>query len=155
MLFGGAGARHGIARPRLRADRSVGVVRRHDSASRVWCGQRIAKATGQPNLPAYTAKMRLSTYAGSTIRQTVHSVLGPDAKVCLFGSRTDDSAKGGDIDLLVESDTAVEQPVLVAARIGALLQRALGDQRIDVLIAAPNVPEQTIHRVARASGIAL
>lgn len=99
--------------------------------------------------------MRLSTFAGSTIRETVQSVLGPDARVRLFGSRTDDSARGGDIDLLIESDTVVEQPVLMAARIGALLQLALGDQRIDVLIAAPNVPEQAIHQVARASGIAL
>ena len=99
--------------------------------------------------------MRLSTFAGSTIRGTVQSVLGPDARVRLFGSRTDDSARGGDIDLLVESDAVIEQPVLVAARIGALLQLALGDQRIDVLISAPNVSEQTIHQVARANGITL
>lgn len=99
--------------------------------------------------------MRSSTFAGSTIRQTVQSGLGPDARVRLFGSRTNDSAKGGDIDLRVESDTVIEQPVLVAARIGALLQLALGDQRIDVLISAPNVPEQAIHQVARANGITL
>lgn len=97
--------------------------------------------------------MRLSAPAGTTIRETVRSVLGPTATVRLFGSRADDSARGGDIDLLVESDTVVEQPALVAARIGALLQMALGDQRIDVLIAAPNVQDQAIHRMARASGI--
>lgn len=99
--------------------------------------------------------MRLSAFAGSKICETVQSVLGPTARVRLFGSRANDSAKGGDIDLLVESDTVVEQPALVAARIGALLQLALGDQRIDVLIAAPNVPEQAIHQVARATGITL
>ena len=73
----------------------------------------------------------------------------------LFGSRTNDSAKGGDIDLLVESDQVVEQPALVAARIGALLQLELGDQRIDVVIAAPNLPDQAIHQTARATGIML
>lgn len=99
--------------------------------------------------------MRLSTLAGSTIRDTVRSVLGPGARVRLFGSRTNDSARGGDIDLLVESDTAIEQPALLAARIGALLQLALGDQRIDVVISAPNLPDQAIHKIARTTGIAL
>ena len=99
--------------------------------------------------------MRLSAPASSTIRETVRSVLGPSATVRLFGSRADDNGRGGDIDLLVESDSIIEQPVLVAARIGALLQLALGDQRIDVLIAAPNVQDQAIHRIARANGITL
>lgn len=99
--------------------------------------------------------MRLSSLAGSTIRDTVRSVLGPGATVRLFGSRTNDSARGGDIDLLVESDQVVEQPALVAARIGALLQLELGDQRIDVVIAAPNLPDQAIHQTARATGIML
>lgn len=99
--------------------------------------------------------MRLSAPASSTIRETVRSVLGPSATVRLFGSRADDNGRGGDIDLLVESDSIIEQPALVAARIGALLQLALGDQRIDVLIAAPNVQDQAIHRIARANGITL
>lgn len=99
--------------------------------------------------------MRLSSSARSTIRDTVRSVIGLDATVRLFGSRTDDSARGGDIDLLVESELAIDQPALVGARLGARLQQALGDQRIDVVIAAPNVPDQAIHRIARASGITL
>ena len=50
--------------------------------------------------PAYTPAMRLSLSTRSTIRDTVRSVVGPDATVRLFGSRTDDDARGGDIDLL-------------------------------------------------------
>ena len=73
----------------------------------------------------------------------------------LFGSRVDDHARGGDIDLLVELDHAVAQPALFSASLGAQLQRALGDQRIDIVIAAPNVREQPIHRVARATSIDL
>ena len=60
----------------------------------------------------------------------------------MFGLRTDNSARGGDIDLLVESELVIDQPALVGARLGARLQQALGDQRIDVVIAAPNVPDQ-------------
>ena len=99
--------------------------------------------------------MRLSPFARSTIRDTVRSVIGPDATVRLFGSRTDDEARGGDIDLLVESTQVIAQPALVSARLGACLQLALGDQRIDVVIAAPNLPEQSIHSIARATGIML
>jgi predicted nucleotidyltransferase len=55
-------------------------------------------------------------------------MIGPDATVRLFGSRTDDDALGGDIDLLVESNQVIAQPALVGARIGACLQLALGDQ---------------------------
>ena len=99
--------------------------------------------------------MRLSLSARGTIRDAVRAAVGPEATVRLFGSRTNDDAKGGDIDLLVESDRAIDQPALVGACIGARLQQALGDQRIDVVIAAPNVPHQAIHRIARASGITL
>ena len=106
-------------------------------------------------LPAYTPVMRLSLSTRSTIRDTVRSVVGPDATVRLFGSRTDDDALGGDIDLLVESNQVIAQPALVGARIGACLQLALGDQRIDVVIAAPNIPEQSIHSIARATGVML
>lgn len=99
--------------------------------------------------------MRLTAAEHLAIRETVRSVAGPQTRVRLFGSRTDDRAKGGDIDLLVEVDHAVEAPVLLGARIGVRLQQALGERRIDVLLTAPNVAEQTIHRVARETGIEL
>ena len=78
--------------------------------------------------------------------ETVQSVLGPNARVRLFGSGTHDSAKADDIDLLVESNTVIEQPAPVAARMGALLQWAAGNQRIDGLIAAPMGPRKPIIR---------
>jgi len=74
---------------------------------------------------------------------------------CSCSVRTDDGAKGGDIDLLVDVSLPVESPVRLGARIGAQLQLALGDQRIDVLVVAPNVTEQPIHRLARSSGVPL
>ena len=99
--------------------------------------------------------MRLTQSQQSSIRQTVDAVAGSGVRVWLFGSRVDDTAKGGDIDLMVEMPVDVASSVLLSARIGARLQMALGDQRIDVLIAAPNLPELTIHRIARETGIAL
>ena len=97
--------------------------------------------------------MRLTPWKRSTIRDTVRTVVGAGARVRLFGSRSDDSARGGDFDLLVELDHAVERLVLVSERIGAGLQRALGDCRIDVVLLAPNVSEQVVYRLARANGV--
>ena len=77
-----------------------------------------------------TGRMRLTVSKRLTIRDTVRTVVGAGARVRLFSSRTDDSARGGDIDLLVALDHAVERPVLVSARNGAGLQRTLSDRRI-------------------------
>lgn len=53
------------------------------------------------------------------------------ATVYLFGSRTDDTAKGGDIDLLVLS-TKIN--LMAKLEILAQLHQALGDRKIDIAI---------------------
>lgn len=74
--------------------------------------------------------MRLTPEERTTI-QSVFRQYFPEAKVYLFGSRTDDKKKGGDIDLLV---LAKDKPNLtVDAKIDAELQRKLGEQKIDIL----------------------
>ena len=46
--------------------------------------------------------MRLSQKELETIKSTIHSIFG-EVGVYLFGSRVDDSKKGGDIDLYIVS----------------------------------------------------
>jgi predicted nucleotidyltransferase len=80
---------------------------------------------------------------------------GPNTRVLLFGSRADDSARGGDIDLLVEVDHPLTNRAAAAARFAAKLQLTLGDQRIDVLLVDPTTSPRPIHDVARQRGVPL
>lgn len=99
--------------------------------------------------------MRLTPHQARTIRETVAAALGPGTRVALFGSRTDDQARGGDLDLLVEVDRPLENRAATASRLAAQLQIRLGDQRIDILLIDPRTTPQPIHEVARRQGIAL
>lgn len=48
--------------------------------------------------------MRLTKQQTCIINQTVTRLIGMDATIYLFGSRLNDQAKGGDIDLFIESE---------------------------------------------------
>ena len=99
--------------------------------------------------------MRLTPTQARIIRETVRSMLGPGARVRLFGSRTDDTARGGDIDLFVEADQLLANRAAAASRLAAQLQLALGDQRIDIILVDRDSAPQPIHAVARQQGIPL
>ncbi len=99
--------------------------------------------------------MRLTTHQARTIRDSARELFGPEARVRLFGSRLDDGARGGDIDLLLELPAAPDNPPAAAARFAARLQRRLGDRRIDVLVKAPGLPREAVHALAEAEGIVL
>ena len=99
--------------------------------------------------------MRLTPKQRQIIQLAVREHAGPAARVILFGSRTDDQARGGDIDLLVESALPVERPAWLAATLAARIERALGGRKVDVLLQAPNLTTLPIHRVARQTGVAL
>ncbi|WP_253939212.1 nucleotidyltransferase domain-containing protein [Spiribacter salilacus] len=86
------------------------------------------------------------------IREVVRRECGSTARVRLFGSRLDDSRRGGDVDLLIELDNPVERPALLSARLSALISRSLGGRRVDVLLSAPNLTRQAVHRVAEQQG---
>ncbi|MBI5937521.1 MAG: nucleotidyltransferase domain-containing protein [Betaproteobacteria bacterium] len=99
--------------------------------------------------------MRISPKARAVIVSTAHELFGPDAQVRLFGSRVDDGAHGGDIDLLIESPTKLANRAASACRMASLLQMRLGEQRFDVLVVDPDTAESPIHEVARDMGVAL
>jgi len=73
--------------------------------------------------------VRLKPHQIGIIRRSVAELAGPDAQVMLFGSRMDDDARGGDIDLLVEVPTPVEEPAWLSARISGRISHQLGGGR--------------------------
>lgn len=81
--------------------------------------------------------MRLSPRQINVVQHAVSELAGKDAIVRLFGSRTDDNARGGDIDLLVEIPHSVENPAWLSARIAGRISYRLGGQKVDVLLLAP------------------
>lgn len=80
--------------------------------------------------------MRLSENERTSIRNVVLG-LDPKAQVYLFGSRVDDQKRGGDIDLLILSSIITQQH---QRSIKLKLYDALGEQKIDLLIASDTTP---------------
>ncbi|MBK6618531.1 MAG: nucleotidyltransferase domain-containing protein [Nitrosomonas sp.] len=99
--------------------------------------------------------MRLSSRQIDIIQRVVSELAGQDATVCLFGSRVDDNARGGDIDLLVEIPHVVESPAWLNARISGRISYLLDGQKVDVLLLAPNLERFPIHDIAEKEGVML
>lgn len=82
----------------------------------------------------YFMVMRLSSYAQKEIVQAAHDAFGAPIRVLLFGSRLRSEAKGGDIDLLVESPLSVSEAVAARWRFRARLAVLLGESSVDVVV---------------------
>ena len=89
--------------------------------------------------------MRLTDTQRQTIQRIVHEEPPP----------LDDTARSGDIDLFVELDKPVEHPAQLSARLSVRIMRAMHGRKVDVLVSAPNLSEQTIHKLAREQGVRL
>ncbi len=74
--------------------------------------------------------MRLKDEEKRVILQAIHSI-DPNAKVYLFGSRVDDSGKGGDIDLLVFSRKISYGDKLVVKK---NIFSTIDEQKIDLIV---------------------
>lgn len=80
--------------------------------------------------------MRLTDYQKESIQKVAAEIFGQSVRVSLYGSRIDDSAKGGDIDLLISAD---ESGMTARNKILFLveLKKRIGDQKIDVVFDKP------------------
>jgi predicted nucleotidyltransferase len=96
--------------------------------------------------------MRLTNHQILTIRQFALQVAGDQSRVRIFGSRLDDSAHGGDVDLMLELPEPVDNPAHMAAHMAALVSRAMYGRKVDVLLSAPNLMRLPIHEIAFKEG---
>ncbi len=97
--------------------------------------------------------MRLKSEEIDFIKTAARECFGSSAKVYLFGSRTDDGKKGGDIDLYVETglkNEVYEKKINMLRR----LHGRLGERKIDIIINNFTV-SLNIFSVARKEGILL
>ncbi len=98
--------------------------------------------------------MRLTETQRAAIRSAATDCFGAKAEVWLFGSRVDDTKRGGDIDILVSAETHEPDTFTRKLRLLGQLERALGERKIDVVVAAPNDPRPIV-RIARSTGVRL
>lgn len=95
--------------------------------------------------------MRLTNFEIEAIETSFKEVFG-SGKIYLFGSRVDDSKKGGDIDLYIVSEKKENLTTLKIDFLVSLKQK-IGVQKIDVLISRDK--SRTIEQEAINNGVEL
>ena len=88
--------------------------------------------------------MRLSESIQAVIREHV-SKMAPDSECYLFGSRVLDSARGGDIDLLLLTPEKLPLSLIRGIKRGILNE--IGEQKLDIV----NFPHTSSHPFKNAA----
>jgi hypothetical protein len=99
--------------------------------------------------------MRLTPDQAQITKSTVARVLGAESRVWLFGSRVDDNLRGGDIDLLVETEARFPNRAKVLCSLYGALIMALGDRKLDVLLKDGRTADAPIFGIAKRTGVLL
>ncbi len=94
--------------------------------------------------------MRLSKDEITLLKNKL-TTLSSDARLFLFGSRVDDSKRGGDIDLLVVSDKLNAEDIR-QLRI-AFLEK-FGEQKIDIIL-DDGTMQKPFHQIAYSKAVEL
>lgn len=103
--------------------------------------------------------MRMTARQAETIKMFAHRHFGEDALIWLFGSRADDSKKGGDYDFLIE--TSLDQPdMIIEHKIAMILElqstSTFEDEKIDLIVKRRNSNfNMPIYAVAQKEGVRL
>ena len=103
----------------------------------------------------YGCTMRLAEESKNAIIASVCQYFSQAEKIILFGSRVDDSKRGGDIDILVQTPAASAIAFEAKLRTVAALQLKLGEQRIDLLTTTGTADNRLIVQNAYRQGVVL
>lgn len=98
--------------------------------------------------------MRLEADEIAAIKVAASEVFGATAIVRLFGSRIDDTLRGGDIDLHIEIDSLSDESRTRLAFERKLFER-IDPQKVDVVLTVRGGTPQAFERIAYRDGIVL
>ena len=98
--------------------------------------------------------MRLTPAEIAAIKAAARQAFGETAVVRLFGSRVDDSRRGGDIDLHVEVDPPIDEWRARAQFEAALFSR-IDPRKVDVVVTERGMQPRAFERIAYRDGIVL
>ena len=90
--------------------------------------------------------MRVTTKEQEVIKSYAMSIFGDGSSVYIFGSRADDTKRGGDIDIYIETseDDILDKKIQYLVE----LEKKLGEQRVDIVI-NNNKDQKPIFEIAR------
>jgi len=116
-----------------------------DDTEKVGLGRRapptsLARASAIPHIFI----VRISEHTCQAIKRNV-TRMAPDSECYLFGSRTMDAARGGDIDILVITPERLPLPHI--SRMRRLILNQIGEQKLDIV----NFPTASDHPFKRAA----
>ena len=95
--------------------------------------------------------MRLTASEITAIREEIGR-LDPKAEVYLYGSRVDDTARGGDVDLLIISDALGFREVL---RLRIRILDRIGWQQLDMVVRHRDQVNDPLAALAQETGVKL
>ena len=96
--------------------------------------------------------MRLTQQQTRLITQAIFRLAGEHARIFLFGSRLNDNAKGGDVDILIETETPLS--LIERAKIKLQLESELG-MPVDVIAQTRDVAPTPFQTIARKHALRL
>ena len=99
--------------------------------------------------------MRLRPQDVIALRSAIYDIAPDACAIRLFGSRLDDNARGGDVDLMIDFEKPVDNPAMLSARLAVRVSRAMFNRKVDILLRAPNLISSAIHQIALDEGIVL
>lgn len=90
--------------------------------------------------------MRITDKQRANIQNAAAGIFGQAVKVYLFGSRVNDRSRGGDIDLLIDTE---EDKMTSRNKVLFLVQlkKLLGEQKIDVVYNQPGRQDHFINSI--------
>jgi predicted nucleotidyltransferase len=95
--------------------------------------------------------MRLTEFEINAIKQCALEIFGENVQVFLFGSRVDNTKKGGDIDLYIKTEVGYDFSHKIKFLVA--LEQQIGEQKVDVVFAEDK--NRAIEQQAVSAGVLL